>query len=411
MALSTRSTRSGFSPFTEQRCLRILFLATKYHPVIGGAETYARELTRGLAAHGHEVVVITNARCPGDSAVTVDHGVTIIRDCGYQDSLFADDKSTWEQLYFSLLESTNGLIDLTNCDLIHANSHDTAIFGSMLKLDALKPLVLTSHEIGREDGPFGAGRCRLIFGHLPIDAFIAVSRHYETIMHDFGAAPIHRIYLGVDTHKFSDGYQERTRDALGLSRDAFVVVCLARLKARKGILELLHAVAVAAQQIPKLHLVLAGTTSSGSSDYAAEVAEEIALLNLSNFVTIIQDLSHDEVPPLLRSSDVAVQPSHSEGLGLATIEAMACGVPVVVSRASGLTEVVEHGVSGLQVQVGDTSELTKAIIRIAHDPRLRSRLTAAAQETVDTHFSLDRMVAETEALYLSLLNSSEQSPT
>ncbi|MEV6491013.1 glycosyltransferase, partial [Actinoplanes sp. NPDC051633] len=132
--------------------MRILFISGNYHPVIGGAETYAKELARGMVRAGHEVCIVT----PGDhSTVAGDHitteaGVQVIRLGAFMRALLTGEKAPWEQLYFDILDAIHAHADLSRFDVIHANSHETAIIGSMLKLEGGIPLVVTSHEMGRE---------------------------------------------------------------------------------------------------------------------------------------------------------------------------------------------------------------------------------------------------------------------
>ncbi|MEV6491236.1 glycosyltransferase family 4 protein, partial [Actinoplanes sp. NPDC051633] len=260
----------------------------------------------------------------------------------------------------------------------------------------------------REKTAFGTGRCRLVFEYLPVDAYIAVSGYYERLMRRFGAQPIHRVYLGVDTVKFRSAPRAEARLRHNLSDEDFVVTCLARLKPRKGILDLVQATARAVDRLPSLRLIIAGTTSSASSAYAQEIQDEVRKLRLTGTVRLVNDLRHDGVPSLLQASDVAVQPSYTEGLGLAVIEAMSCGIPVIATRATGLSEIVKDGENGLQVEVGNRGELARAITRMATDPRLRARLSSSGRKAVEKWFSLDRMVNETSSIYQTVIDDAKQ---
>ena len=100
-------------------------------------------------------------------------------------------------------------------------------------------------------------------------------------------------------------------------------------------MELIEATAEIANSVPRLRVVLVGTSSSGSRAYASQVRERVMARGLFGKVLILENHGHDQIADLLRASDVYVQPSHVEGLGLAVLEAMACGVPVVASDADG----------------------------------------------------------------------------
>ncbi|MGA2513485.1 MAG: glycosyltransferase [Candidatus Limnocylindrales bacterium] len=94
----------------------------------------------------------------------------------------------------------------------------------------------------------------------------------------------------------------------------------------------------------------------------------------------------EDVPKWLRAADVVAVPSRREGLGLAAVEALACGTPVVASAVGGLTEVVRDGENGLLVPPGDPSALAAALARL-EDPDLRARLGAAGPASVAGHDS------------------------
>jgi glycosyltransferase involved in cell wall biosynthesis len=102
---------------------------------------------------------------------------------------------------------------------------------------------------------------------------------------------------------------------------------------------------------------------------------------------------------LMKGLDLFVMSSVTEGLGSAAIEAMACGRPVVATRAGGLPEVVEDGVSGLLVPPADDRALADAIVRVLRDPALASRLAAGARARVESAFSVEMMVEGTLRAY------------
>jgi glycosyltransferase involved in cell wall biosynthesis len=103
---------------------------------------------------------------------------------------------------------------------------------------------------------------------------------------------------------------------------------------------------------------------------------------------------HTEVLSILANSDIAVQPSvfarngSREGIPVALMEAMSCGLPVVASELSGIPELVQDGVSGILVPPGQVLPLANAIVRLALDARLRAEMGAAGREIVVRDFNL-----------------------
>ena len=110
-----------------------------------------------------------------------------------------------------------------------------------------------------------------------------------------------------------------------------------------------------------------------------------------------------DLPAVLRNADLFLLPSESESFGLAALEAMSCGVPVIASRVGGVPEVVIDGETGLLAPVGDIAAMAAHVVRLLADAPLRARLGQAARARAQTVFPLEETVGKYEALYRRLL--------
>ena len=113
-------------------------------------------------------------------------------------------------------------------------------------------------------------------------------------------------------------------------------------------------------------------------------------LGVAERVRFLGFVAHSEVPALLRRMDIFVALSHEESFGVAVVEASACGLPVVVSDAEGLSEVVQNGVTGCVVPRGDAEQAANALHAIVTSPDLGRRLGAAGRTRVLERYSWDR---------------------
>jgi glycosyltransferase involved in cell wall biosynthesis len=198
------------------------------------------------------------------------------------------------------------------------------------------------------------------------------------------------------------------REELGIPKDAPVIAMLARVNRLKGVEYFIEAAATVASRFPEARflvigdaLLMTGGTVCPNTDYRRELDERIRQHGLEGRV-IFTGFRLD-VPELLSEITVAVHPSLSEALSNAVLESMAAGIPVVATRVGGTPEIIEDGVTGLLVPPRDSSALAQTISRLLLDRDLAARVGQAGRRRIMEHFSLARMVRETERLYADRL--------
>jgi glycosyltransferase involved in cell wall biosynthesis len=219
------------------------------------------------------------------------------------------------------------------------------------------------------------------------DAFVAMSRLIRDEM-QAASVPAERVRLlphGVDTARFhpaTRGERASLRARLGLPGGLLCVYC-GRLLRGKGLEALVDAFA-APTVPPQAMLLLVGSGEGQALDATADLKRRVAERGLDTRVVFAG--RSDRVEDYLRASDVFVFPSLFEALGIALVEAAACGLPAIASRTGGIVDVVEDGRSGLLVPPGDAAAIAMALASIAGDEARRTAMGAAARAVALARF-------------------------
>ena len=107
----------------------------------------------------------------------------------------------------------------------------------------------------------------------------------------------------------------------------------------------------------------------------------------------------DDAMGLMKGSDIFVMPSRYEGLSIAMIEAMACGLPIIASDAPGLRGYIDEGENGLLFQTGDYKTLAEHILRLAGDKEIREKLSRGARETFEREYDMRTNIELLDSLF------------
>ena len=241
--------------------------------------------------------------------------------------------------------------------------------------------------------PAGGPYVRFLYNRS-VDAVIAISEGVRTALIRVGvrAERIRVVPSGIDARALAAPPAARAavRREWGLGDDEVAVVALGALEVRKGHAVLLAAAAGLASAAPRLRYVFCGEGRQAKALAGAAAALDGA----ARLVGFRRD-----VAACLAAADIVALPSLQEGLGVAALEAMAAGRPVVASRVGGLAEAVVHEETGLLVPPGDPTALAAALARLARDPDLRARLGAAGHARVLARYTARRMAEGTLACY------------
>jgi glycosyltransferase involved in cell wall biosynthesis len=357
--------------------------------MLGGVPTAVETIRRDLEALGHEVVIVA-PRMAG--AAEGERGV--IRVPSVPAPTYPD-----FALPMPLGPSLRRRLGALALDVFHAH-HPFLLGASARRLAraAGRPFVFTYHTLYERYAHYvplprqmvarRAVRWSARFADSA-DLVIAPSDFVARRLRTLGVRrPIEVLPTGVDLDRFRPGDGAAARRALGLGAGDRVLLYVGRLDREKNLEFLLDA--VARVTTPEARLLLVGRGTQGPAlRRAADAA------GLGSRVELRGGSPPTGLPAYYRAADAFVFASTSETQGLAVLEAMACGLPVVAVRASGIEEIVTDGVSGLLVPE-DAAAFAGAVDQILADGHLRAKLGLGAREAASTFGSMalaERLVA------------------
>ena len=189
------------------------------------------------------------------------------------------------------------------------------------------------------------------------------------------------VYPGIDLRRFdSEAVPDlaEARASLNLDRDVPIVGMVARLQRWKGVHLLIEALPQVRASFPDTIALIVGGAHFAEPEYEAHLKALASRLGVGQDV-VFAGLRSD-IPVWLSAMNVVAHPAANEPFGLAVVEAMALGKPVVASDSGGPLEIIEHGESGLLFRTGDARDLAAGLCRVLGDPGLAARLAACARE-------------------------------
>jgi glycosyltransferase involved in cell wall biosynthesis len=289
-------------------------------------------------------------------------------------------------------------------DIVHTHGKGPGLFGRIAAAALGVPAVHTLHGI-HYGGYSRAGRGlylgleRQLSRMSRVIINVSASQEAEGLgLGLFASSKSAVVVNGVDPEEMDAAVHASAiqRETLGIGADDFVIGCVSRWDPVKRFEILLQAVRELAGRVPRLTLVLVG--GGGEEQRIRRLVAETGLLDRVVFTGFLSNPS-----PLYPLFDLYVATSLKEGLPLAPLEAMAAGVPVVVTDVPGHRDVVVHGETGLLVPAEDSRALAEAVAGLVADPARRRKMGEAGRERVLERFTVRRMVDETIGVYRRVL--------
>ena len=407
--------------------MRILHVCPAYYPSLGGAETHIRELSERLARKGHDVTVFTTFSWGLMGFKKYEHlerseivnGVKVRR------------FETWDgirnflRVVWRLPGSYMSLKYLLGPDRLQLLAEDplhpqlvvealrfradvttvvnwaSSLASEVCMAKKVKQFPLVALPLFHTEELWSQSE---LFPKMLscCEAIVVNTTHEENFVKSrtLNRNTVQVIGVGVDPKSFSDrdGLAIRNRYGLG---EAPVVGYMGRIAPNKGVIDLIKAMKFVSQWNPQTRLVLAGYRLAPESRGDREIREALECLSPEERARIIfiSDFKETEKASIVDAIDVFAMPSIGESFGIAYLEAWMCRKPVVGARIGSTQCVIQDGVDGVLVDVGNSEGLAKSLINLLSDSKLRNKLGQVGYEKTLSQYSWDVITEKMADLY------------
>lgn len=387
--------------------MRILISSTTYYPALNGQAIFTVNLAEGLAKHGHEVVVVYPSE-EGKAYSRVRKGVRL-------ETLNSLSLSFLHPDSFAPLPSPKRIrkiLDDFKPDIVHIQEHHPMSRSMVFEAKKRKiKTVGTNHFMPENLAPYipGLSKIKPLYNWIMwnwmlevynrLDVVTTQSRVAADIVRAQGLrVPVFPASCGIDLTRFRpdpsvDRLACRARYGLDPKRTIFLFV--GRVDKEKRLDVLLRAF----QYLKRDDIQLAIAGSGAALNELQALAKKINLGERVRFTGFI----HENLHVLLNSADVFTMPSEAELLSIASLEAMACGRPLLLANAVALPELVTQGVNGYLFKPGDSQDAARYMELLASQPERWDAMGKVSVEKAKYH-GLENTILRYEALYKDALN-------
>ena len=381
--------------------MRIGMMVDTYKPYVSGVTNYVSLNKRALENAGHEVYVFTfgDLEYQDDEPRIIRSPALPLADTGF---------------YLSLRHKTKHKKLLQTMDVVHV--HHPFLSGRLALnycRSAKIPVVFTNHTrydlyaqarlpLMPEEVSHG-----LLQAFLPdfcdaVDLVVSPSTGMAKVLRELGVkCHIEVIPNGVDLGQFHQA-KPFPRSQFGFTDQDVLLVYAGRVAPEKNIHFLLQSFAGIAQLIPNVHLLIVG---GGKKQFEEELQDLVAQLGVGSRVCSTGMVSYEEIPSYLAMSDIFVTTSVTETFGMATVEAMGAGLPIMGVHAPGTSDIVEDGKTGF-LSMEEMAAFTAKLTYLCLYPSLRKAMGAAAQEA-SRQYDIERTTKILLGHYARLIESTK----
>ena len=388
--------------------MRILVTSFSIGPLTGGLRVGVLGLCKGLAKRGHQVSLYTT-NADENEILNVPLGVSTLEE-GVEVFFYPAQKIIFGNvLSYPLVAALKHRVPNVDLVLIHSMYQLTSTAAAFYCRKFRVPYVVRPHGIM---DPKLARRRRWLLKWAYIQLFekrnlnCAAAIQYSSRMEDEMAR--HFIQVKSPSLLIPEGVSLKPFEKLpnrGNFRDKYpemegksLILHLGRIHQKKGLDLLVEAFSRVAARRDDIHLVLAG---SGDKGYVMQITKMLHDLDVFDRTTITGQLDEDEKLAILRDADIFVLASHGENFGISVVEAMACGLPVIISDKVGIWREILEASAGTVTKC-QPEEIADAIDNLLNDSELRMAMGQRGKNIARDKFSSDRMSESMETAYQAI---------
>ena len=350
---------------------------------IGGLERIIASIVLGLNRDRYEAKVWCLAEGGQIAEELIDWGVEV--------------KMLGMRSYYNPVQiiTLSRLLRSEKIKILHTHGYFGSTFGRLAAIFARVPIVLAhvhSTYYGYKKRNIVIEKLLSLFTDKIICVSEAVKRFVVEI-EGIGENKTCLIHNGVEIPGAFEADPSVNRNSFGFSEEDYVAITIASLTPNKGHRVLIDAIEIISPKYNDLRLLIVG--DGPLRDNLGAYAEELQLSS-----KIVFTGQRDDINLLLKLADILILPSmEREGLGIAIIEAMAVGLPVIGTRLGGIPEAIEENVNGLLFAPGNSEELAAAIEKLIADHAIREKMGRMGKKIYEEKFTAEKMVTNIESLY------------
>lgn len=408
--------------------LKVLMIIDQFYPIVGGAESQAMRISERLIERGHQVSVLTRK-----GKAELDDFESVNRIDIYRLPILG---LSGKQKLKAILPARKWLYDNRDkYDIIHCHGVNPLEWSAYLAQSKTKkpyvvkiPLSNFLNYAGAKKGvkmpSKDSGKLlrsiirptmlpalkfirKKLIGHA--SRVFAISPEIETILREHGYTNVSNIPNGIESNKFTpSSYSEKSelRKKLGIDLNDIVFLFSGRLSREKNLFVLLNGwnEFMKATNGHKAKLIILGGGKGQSYSIEDELKQTVIQKNIPG---VIFQGAVNNVMEYLKAGDVFILPSLWEGMSNSLLEAMACGLPSIVSDIPGNRALVTQNETGFFFEMDDYKSLSGALINIYNQPETRIKFGNNARKIIEENYNLDMLTEKIITQYRASLNGAK----